>query len=577
MSSALLKRSILPILGVALLLRFWGLDYGLPNIYLTDEWFEVKRALKLGAGVFDLERVGKGGYYYLLFVMFGFYFVWMKLFGAISGSSDFLVSMFRDPSGLWLVGRSTTALIGTFNVWLIYRLGVCFRGRAVGLLAALLLAINMMHVRSSHSITVDVPMVCALTGGLLLVYAWRDRESLSGAQYAMLGVVTAIATATKLPAAVFGICVLMLHWIHVRRTGRPFIIDYILDRRLWCFALGSLIYIGLEPGIVIKIGDILRLLLSFFTPSQGINPSDLPYPVLPDRFGAIPVFYWFSLFPLKYTILPLLFVVGVVGAWRRDGFLRHPGIVFALIFAAFLISSKNPHQIYERYVLPLVPIVLLYVASSLVDIHDWLRRRPLWARGMSLLALLVISIPMLSSTIALNIDYGRPDTRTAAKEWVEDNVPAGSSIYLAGGLVRASALTAQLKMRPEQVDEKVYGRLGETGASMTGDKSAFYDAYKRALAEMPVTYELILLDDAADLGRALDEGRGEWALLVQEARELFDHQMNREMFPEQWRLWHATEMGQYEVVQEFARQPGWLGPHLILYRRATHQNRETQP
>jgi hypothetical protein len=54
---------LLIILG-AFALRIWGIDFGLPHIYHTDEWFEVKRALKLGVGVFDFERVAKGGYFY---------------------------------------------------------------------------------------------------------------------------------------------------------------------------------------------------------------------------------------------------------------------------------------------------------------------------------------------------------------------------------------------------------------------------------------------------------------------------------------------------------------------------------
>ena len=569
MSSALFKRGMFSILALALLLRVWGLDYALPDILMTDEWFEVKRALKLGAGVFDLERVGKGGYYYLLFVMFGIYFVALKLFGAVGGSSDFLLHIFRDPTGLWLVGRGTTAAIGVLNVYLMIRLGTAMRDRTVGLIAGGFLAVHLMHVRSSHSITVDVPMVCALTAGLWLVYAWRDREQLQAKHYALLGVLTAIATATKLPAAVFVVCVGMLHLLHVQRRGRWFLLDALLDRRLLAYVAGGLIYVGLEPGIVIKIGDIFRLLLSFFQPSQGVQAADLPYPVIPDRFGAIPVFYWRTLFPPVQSLLAVATGVGILAAWRRDGVLRHPGVVFAVIFAAFLLSSKNPHQIYERYTLPILPIVLLYAASSVRDLAGWMRNR--W---VPVAVMLILAAPMIVASVQLDIDFGRPDTRIETRKWIEDNIPSGTSIFIAGGLVRTSALTAQLRIDPDEVDRKVGGRLVDTGQAMTGQKSAFYDAYKQAMREYGTTYKLILTDDAAEVRAALDEGRGEYALLVQEARELFDHEINRSTFPDQWRLWSLVESGGFTLVKDFPRQPGWLGPNLKLYRRVDEEAQE---
>ena len=69
------------ILLLAFMLRIWGIGFGLPYIYSTDEWFEVKRALKLGAGLFEFERTGKGGYFYLLFIEYGIYYLILKLFG----------------------------------------------------------------------------------------------------------------------------------------------------------------------------------------------------------------------------------------------------------------------------------------------------------------------------------------------------------------------------------------------------------------------------------------------------------------------------------------------------------------
>ena len=51
------------VLVVALLIRLWGIGYGLPFSYVNDEYHEVMRALQLGAGSFNFDRIGKGGFY----------------------------------------------------------------------------------------------------------------------------------------------------------------------------------------------------------------------------------------------------------------------------------------------------------------------------------------------------------------------------------------------------------------------------------------------------------------------------------------------------------------------------------
>jgi len=99
----------------ALAMRLWGIGFGLPHIYHTDEVNEVKRALMLGAGVFNLGRAFKGGLYYLLFVEYAVYFAVLRALGVVHSSFDFLVRYFSEPTGFWLIGRVTVALLGAAN------------------------------------------------------------------------------------------------------------------------------------------------------------------------------------------------------------------------------------------------------------------------------------------------------------------------------------------------------------------------------------------------------------------------------------------------------------------------------
>ena len=82
---------LLVTLGIGLVLRLWGIDFGLPYEGLTyeqltfEESKEVHRALKLGAGEYAWV-FGKGGLYYLLFIEYGLLFVVSWTLGWVSDS-----------------------------------------------------------------------------------------------------------------------------------------------------------------------------------------------------------------------------------------------------------------------------------------------------------------------------------------------------------------------------------------------------------------------------------------------------------------------------------------------------------
>ncbi|MBK7727724.1 MAG: hypothetical protein IPJ33_04230 [Gammaproteobacteria bacterium] len=98
---------LLIIVAVALILRTWGTSFGLPFVYHPDEGIEVNRALQLGTGDFDFGtfRMLKGGYFYLLFVEFGFIFVILKLLGVVASTQDFAHLYLSNPTIFYLVGR----------------------------------------------------------------------------------------------------------------------------------------------------------------------------------------------------------------------------------------------------------------------------------------------------------------------------------------------------------------------------------------------------------------------------------------------------------------------------------------
>src|SRR3990167_579766 len=112
------------IIGLAFFLRIWGLSFGLPELYHADEPIVVNHALAYGTGdlnphFFKIPPLVS----YLLFGVYGFYFLFLKVFGWVGSVSDFQLLFLGDPGSFyWLARFIFGALCGTATVYLLYRL-----------------------------------------------------------------------------------------------------------------------------------------------------------------------------------------------------------------------------------------------------------------------------------------------------------------------------------------------------------------------------------------------------------------------------------------------------------------------
>ena len=176
------------VLAAALGLRVWGVKQGLPFAYNADENAHfVPNAIGLfGHGWDPHYFVNPPAYTYLLHVVFD---VW---FGGRAGVSNALAT---NPTEVFVVARLTAAAVGTLAVWLLYLAGAKLFGRAVGLLAAALLAVSFLAVFYSHLALNDVPTLAPIalslwgTAGVLREGRLRD--------YLLAGVGLGLACATK--------------------------------------------------------------------------------------------------------------------------------------------------------------------------------------------------------------------------------------------------------------------------------------------------------------------------------------------------------------------------------------------
>lgn len=446
---------LLGLLLASLGLRLWGIWFGLPFVFHNDEGFEIVRALQLGAGEFDFTRVAKGGYFYLLFVEYGVLFVVLFLTGVVSTATEFGEYYISDPSAFYLIGRATTAVIGTATVYLVYRLGKLAYSTAAGLIGAALLGFNILHSYVSHLTTVDVPMTF-LSLAAIYFAARMTTEQGSHRDYWWAALMAAFATATKAPAILVLFPLLIAHVYYVRNRGGTFA-QYFLSRHLWQAAaifVGA--YVITTPGIVVYFENVMLGGLGKFS---GV--VDLAGEFEEEGLDARGLRANISLFQYYYEVIrdsmtwPVFAVClgGLLYAVWKHRPIDVLLVTFGVVVYVVMSSSTDEHQFFPRYILPALPIMALLGGRLLADALGRLRggSRAVVAPALTLV---LIAAPALEIAEANHVLL-REDTRAIAREWFEANIPPGSKVFIEGSRTVVSNATIPLQNTEENLKESI--------------------------------------------------------------------------------------------------------------------------
>lgn len=408
---------------LALILRIWNIDFHLPQTYIGIEHPEVERALELGLGKFNFGRILKGGLFYLLFVEYGILYVILRALGLVQSTHDFALYFLEDPSLFWIIGRLTSVFMGTVSVVLVYLLGKKVDGYRTGLLASFFFALNPVHIEYSHYICVDIPMTLFVIASLYSMTFIPERGDLKF--YFITGLFIGIATLNKFPAIVLILPFLYSHYMRIKKEQSE--APRWLDKRL---VSGMLVFTGIyvigAPGLLVYPKFILNIVR---TVVQG-RPvgTEGPYS------GNTPNLWLVHLGHLYESLgFPLFafFIWGVIRATYKSSVNETCIALFCLIFYIGVCTSGFPEW-GRHYVLPIFPLGLILSAKSVLLLGDFsMRAKPFKSLGRPAIVLLTL---LHLVTLALDkVDkVDQPNTRSMAKEWIEQNIDPGSKILLYG-------------------------------------------------------------------------------------------------------------------------------------------------
>ncbi|MDJ0730009.1 MAG: glycosyltransferase family 39 protein [Crocosphaera sp.] len=489
------KSILIGILLMGLVLRLYGINFGLPYLYNPDEPNRVRVVFRILSSQ-DLNPHWFGHpattVIYLLVLSYGLIFVGSRILGIFNSSEEFLEFYRQDPSIFYLTGRLWSAFFGFITIWVVYLIATKIFNKTVGLISAFLVAIIPLHVKFSKFARMD-----SLMPFLLLIsfyYCLKILEEDTLLNYIIASFFLGLAIATKYPAIVFVLTIILAYILtkgwNFQRYLKP--VSSVL-------ACTGGVFIA-SPFLFLDFNQVLMDL------SQENRSSHLG--ATGEGFINNLIWYFQNSLTNSFTILGI-FLMGL-------------GIFFVLIFkqerllllisfpSIFLLFISSLSLRWERWIIPIIPFLCILLAYTIYKTSQLIELRFKYPLGLLLMlaVLTLISTPLLHKDIEQGYRMSGVDTRTFTGEWMLKNIPKTSSILVEASTPQLPKTSFQFfevnsqkngtisKFNPERSSHATFYPSGELGHLKNLEEiqinqiqyivmSNFYDRYIRKKNRYP--------------------------------------------------------------------------------------------
>lgn len=405
---------LLVALVLAIAFRLFGIRWGLPDAahpdysYHPDEMLHLVFARKLAAG----EMLGKqfiyGGTIY--YTILNAYFYYADRLGEILGGFNHLANTI-------LVGRYFHTALSIISILIVYRIGRAFFGAAAGAFAAAMLAIAPADILCAQRMRPD-EMGAFLTV-VIIALSWRiiSTDEKNGFKpYISAGLVLGVATACRFPLAIMVGAPVTAHILVNCGKKTADVFRSLFDKRLTVM-LGAII-----------LGYAISSPHTFIYPEWFMQGMRIQWyyqssPFL-DAVDAGPGVYQYGWKMLHEALgYPLYFLAlgGVVLALIKRS--RADLVILAAVVPYFILTTFTSWVV-VRYTLPLLPLLAMLAGRFVVYLAEEMPRYRLALYGVATAAL---AWTMLADYAFFKMEAGK-DVRDVTAEWIQQNIPRGSSI-----------------------------------------------------------------------------------------------------------------------------------------------------
>jgi 4-amino-4-deoxy-L-arabinose transferase-like glycosyltransferase len=355
-----IKRSyVIIILGSILLFAFFlriSHQVLLPYFFTMDEYLCVKPSLyMLQTGSLDPHLFMDG--LFIQELTTGVYWCYFHILSLHKGIpySSLIAGLSALSPILYKIGRYVSSVFDLFNIVIIYVIGKRLFNKEVGLIAALLTALNPLHFELSHEYKVDT----ALTFFVLLsfYFSLKIKEDNKVRWYTLSGIFSGLAIATKynlialVPPIIAG-------WLYYRKTEVNLRPRYFL---LIIITFAS--FFIASPSILIDIHGFIESITYEFINHR----SNVPYH---DWIHTRFLYQFIFEFPFR-IMLPTAYILSLIGIYKfararfKDSilFLSYPVAYFTF---ATSISRAISQAGYAHLFLTIIPFLTLSASYAFV-------------------------------------------------------------------------------------------------------------------------------------------------------------------------------------------------------------------
>lgn len=384
-------------------LRFYGLDFGLPERYHPDEVPKVNALIQMR----NNDSLNPRYFLHPSLLLYLSYFL-NSVFQALGFGGSF-------EQSAHLAGRTVSALAGTASVFLVGIIGRGMFSPLVGLCSAAMLAFFPLHVTCSRYMKEDALLLffilLTLVGTLHAVRADRPRRLL------WAGLFAGFAASSKYSGMLACLIVAAAPFLKSNSLLRP-------DPKFLRWSFGALALMPL--GFVICTPFSVLSPELFFTDFAREKRHMV-------RGHALAVDAWSQLwmYHLLRSVVPGVTLPSAVCAGIGLGFLAWKRelrglLIIALVLLFYLPAEwvkAKPAPQPERYILPCLPF--LAIAAGVVVERF---RAAGWRIAALIVAGATVLFPMARSLQLASELY--QDTRTRAGNWMREHLPRGAKVLI---------------------------------------------------------------------------------------------------------------------------------------------------
>lgn len=436
------KYSIYLILILALILRYRGINYGLPYIY-RDEGSFVNPSIKmLVTGDLNPHWFGHPGSFvmYLLLLLFSIYFIFYFIFGYVHNLSDFQQLFSNDPSLFYLGGRLLMILFALLTIYLVYLITNNLFNRAVSILASFLLAISPLHTEYSRFIRTDIAATVLVMFSIYFLLRFVDSQNKNTKLLILSSLFAGFSIATKYTAGII-IFPILIHCLIVdskqkrslkyeKKIINLFNLKNIFNIAAIFIFTGFLIF---APFVLL---DPFQAIKDIIVENRGAHMGQ-------EKLPGIQNYLWYLTFSLRGGIGGLFFEMfaglGLLLIIYKKSYEKYLFLIFSILYF-LIVGSMNLR--WEHWFIPILPFEAIFFGLGYYYSYKYIIQRKIFQNTRlkiflpktriicSVFVVIIIlgSLPPIINDINEGTKLSRLDTRTAAKIWIENNLPDGSII-----------------------------------------------------------------------------------------------------------------------------------------------------